>query len=334
MPARRDRLRRLQDLPPEAPGAGPASDPGAALAAGAGSSWGPGHPGGRGAPGAGRGGQDHGEGAGRHEDRHEDLRMSESRHALQDAPSRVDLRLGAFEGPLELLLHLIRSEEIDVTTIPVAEIARQYNEYLASAGATDPEAAGDHVVGVATLIHVKSRRLLPADPEALADAPASDDLREEAAGARGQAVRQAAEHLQEREAVMELVYFRPASAVSEYAGEQGIDADLFALLRAFSEILRRVEPDAAAHISRERMTLVERINWLMDTMQRERRVHFRRLFAGLADRVACILTFLALLEVIRLRLVRAHVSHQQEDILILLAGEPVWEAAGTESIHA
>ncbi|HYS77609.1 MAG TPA: segregation/condensation protein A, partial [Candidatus Dormibacteraeota bacterium] len=107
-------------------------------------------------------------------------------------------------------------------------------------------------------------------------------------------------------------------------------ADLFALLRAFSEILRRIETHAAAHISRERLTLVERIHWLMDTMQRERRVHFRRLFAGLDDRVACILTFLALLEVIRLRLVRAHVSHEQEDILILLADEP----AGTEPVHA
>ena len=235
---------------------------------------------------------------------------------------------------MDLLLHLIRTEEIDITTIPVAEIARQYNAFLASGGAPDPEAAGDHMVGVATLIHVKSRRLLPPDPESLADAPASDELREEAAGARGQAVRQAAEHLQEREAVMELVYFRPASAISEYAGEQGIDADLFALLRAFSDILRRIETDATAHISRERMTLVDRIHWLMDTMQRERRVHFRRLFAGLADRVACILTFLALLEMIRLRLVRAHVSHRHEDILILLADEPVCSTSGEESTRA
>jgi len=260
--------------------------------------------------------------------------MSESTHTLPDAASRADLRLGAFEGPLDLLLHLIRTEEIDITTIPVAEIARQYNAFLASGGAPDPEAAGDHMVGVATLIHVKSRRLLPPDPESLADAPASDELREEAAGARGQAVRQAAEHLQEREAVMELVYFRPASAISEYAGEQGIDADLFALLRAFSDILRRIETDATAHISRERMTLVDRIHWLMDTMQRERRVHFRRLFAGLADRVACILTFLALLEMIRLRLVRAHVSHRHEDILILLADEPVCSTSGEESTRA
>jgi len=253
--------------------------------------------------------------------------VSESPRASQKAPVSTDLRLGAFNGPLELLLHLIRTEEIDITTIPVAEIARQYNEYLALTAAPDPDAAGEHMVGVATLIHVKSRRLLPADPEVLAEASgAPDEPSPDLAGTRAQALRQAAEHLQEREAVMELVYFRPSAAVSEYAGEQGIDADLFALLRAFSEILRRVESDAGARISRERITLVDRIHWLMGTMQRERRIDFRRLFAGLSDRVDCILTFLALLEVIRLRLVRAHVSLRQEDILILLAEETAPEA--------
>ena len=254
--------------------------------------------------------------------------MSEPRVNPQTAPARPDLHLGTFDGPLDLLLHLIRTEELDITTIPVAEIARQYNDYLARVGAPDPEAAGEHLLGVATLIHVKSRRLLPSDPEAPADpllvAPESSG--EEGDASRGQAMRRAAEHLQEREAVMELVYFRPASAVSEYAGEQGIDADLFALLRAFSDILKRVEQEAAAHVSRERMTLVERIHWLMETMQRERRVQFRALFTGLADRVACILTFLALLEMIRLRLVRPHVSHQREESLIPLAEVPAGDA--------
>ncbi len=249
--------------------------------------------------------------------------MSGPRAVPQPAPSQPDLRLGAFVGPLDLLLHLIRIEELDITTIPVADIARQYNDYLARAGAPEPEAAGEHLVGVATLIHVKSRRLLPSDPDAATDPMgAPEQPGEEAAGSRGQVLRRAAEHLQEREAVMELVYLRPASAVSEYAGEQGIDADLFALLRAFSDILKRVESEAAAHISRERMTLVERIHWLMETMQREGRVHFRNLFTGLRDRVACILTFLALLEMMRLRLVRAHVSHGEEDILIVLSETP------------
>src|SRR3989442_2472250 len=169
MPARRNRLHRLQDAPPEAPGAGSAADPGAALTSAAGPWPGQGHPGGGGAQGAGRGEQDHGERARRHEDRHEAPRMSDSPRAPREAPARADLHLGAFEGPLDRLLHLVRTEEIDVTAIPVAEIAQQYNEYLALTGAPDPETAGEQVVGVATLIHVKSRRLLSSDPEALAD---------------------------------------------------------------------------------------------------------------------------------------------------------------------
>jgi segregation and condensation protein A len=186
---------------------------------------------------------------------------------------------------------------------------------------------------VATLIHLKSRRLLPPDPAAAAEDLVSPEERAQVdRAARADLLRGAAEHLQEREAVMELVYLRPATAIAEYAGEQGIDADLFTLLRAFREILRRVGSEETAHISRERITLVERINWLMETVQRERRVHFRSLFSGLADRVACILTFLALLEVIRLRLVRASVSHQFEDILIVLADDPPPPAPGP--VHA
>jgi segregation and condensation protein A len=246
-----------------------------------------------------------------------------------------EVRLEAFQGSLDLLLHLCRTEAIDLTTLPIAEIARQYNEYLARARDVDPGAAGDRVVGVATLIHMKSRRLLPPDPGAAVESAVSADeqARLERAG-RAEALREVAEHLQEREAVMELVYLRPRAAIAEFAGEEAIDADLFTLLRAFREILRRVGSEEAAHISRERITLVERIDWLMETMRREGRVQFRALFSGLVDRVACILTFLALLEVIRLRLVRAHSSHHGEDILILLADEPVPAVEETGSDHA
>ena len=247
-----------------------------------------------------------------------------------DAPGGPgDVCLDGFRGPLELLLHLIRTEEMDITRLPLAEIARQYNDYLEQTRVVDPDPAGEHVVGVATLIHLKSRRLLPPDPAAAVDAPPSPETQEPMdRAARAAILRGAAEHLQIREAVMELVYLRPAAAIAEYAGEQGIDADLFTLLKAFREILRRVGDEESAHLTRERMTLVDRINWLMETVQRDRRVHFRSLFSGLADRVACILTFLALLEVIRLRLVRASVSHHLEDILIVLADDPASPSPG------
>jgi len=248
---------------------------------------------------------------------------TEEPRSISAASGSDDVRLDAFQGPLELLLHLVRIEELDITELRLAEVARQYNEYLELSRKVEPEAAGEHVVGVATLIHLKSRRLLPPDPAAAAAAPASpEEWAQVDRATRAELLRDAAEHLQEREAIMEMVYLRPATAIAEYAGEQGIDADLFTLLRAFREILRRVGSDETAHISRERITLVERITWLMETVQRERRVQFRSLFSGLEDRVACILTFLALLEVIRLHLVRASVSHQFEDILIVLADEP------------
>jgi segregation and condensation protein A len=229
-----------------------------------------------------------------------------------------EIRLDAFQGPLELLLHLVRTEAIDVTRLPVAEVARQYDEYLDLLGVPDPEATGDFLLKVATLAYMKSRHLVPPDPSEEAGAI------EESAGCsvadgRGHGMREAAEHLREREALMELVYARPAGRVEEYAGELGIEADLYALLRAFEAILRRAGQETEAPLARERMTLVERIHWLMEKIQRFRRVSFRTLFEGSTDRVSCILTFLALLEVIRVRLVRAYASHRDRDILIILA---------------
>jgi segregation and condensation protein A len=241
------------------------------------------------------------------------------------------VRLDRFEGTLQDLLHLIRTETIDVAEVPMADVARQYNAYLEALGSVDLEEAGDHLVGAATLVYLKSRRLLPPDPAAeaaLIEEAGAEGLRP-VAGA--EALRRVAEHLQEREAAMELVYSRPADRVAEYAGEQVIEADLFALLRAFQAILQRVGDDPASRLTRERMTLAERIHWLVETLTRERRIGFRALFAGLADRISCVLTFLALLEVMRLRIVRAYQSHHQEDLdIVLVAAAPSAPAAGEE----
>src|SRR5439155_24659605 len=258
---------------------------GAARPSGPGPGPGARYPGRRGPSGAGRSPQDDGAGSRSHEDRYEAGTVTDDaplpphaagRGAEPAVGGRGEVRLDSFQGPLEVLLHLIRIEEIDITALCLADVARQYNDYLELTRDLEPEAAGEHVVGVATLIHLKSRRLLPPDPVAATEDVVSPEEQAQAErAARAELLRGAAEHLQEREAVMELVYRRPATAIAEFAGEQGIDADLFTLLRAFREILRRVGSEETAHISREHITLVERINWLMETMQRERRVHFR-----------------------------------------------------------
>jgi len=238
------------------------------------------------------------------------------------AVSPLELTLGPFRGPMDLLLHLVRIDEIDLSDLPILEVARQYDAYVDATRGQQLDTAGEYLVMAASLVHMKSRRLLP--PDTLADASAleADDFAAGlAAGDAGDGLQRAAEHLQEREALMELVFPRPAESVAEFAGEQGIEADLIALLRAFQEILKRADGSPEARVTRERISLADRINWLMETLQRDRRIGFRQLFEGMQDRISCILTFLALLEVMRLRLARAFQSHHQEDIIIHLVDD-------------
>ncbi len=245
------------------------------------------------------------------------------------------VRLGSFQGPLDLLIHMARTEEIDLADVPLSEVARQYAAYLDLMEGLDLEAAGEALVLVAALVHMKSRRLLPADPSRTEPVEGDEDLETARLPGGGPGLREAAEHLQEREELMELLYARPPSTVAEYAGEQEIEADLFSLLRAFQVILKRLGSDPGARIARERITLVERIRWLVETLRREGRVGFRSLFTDVRDRMTCILTFLALLEVMRLHLARAYQSHREEDIVIVLGVEPPGPPVSPEeTIHA
>lgn len=241
------------------------------------------------------------------------------------------VQLESFRGPMELLLHLTRTGEIDAADLPISEIVRQYGEYLDLMQRIDLESAGEYLLVAATLAHLKSRRLLPADPTSPGEEPVDESLDDAALREGLPLLRRAAEHLQEREAAMELVFHRPSIRVAEYAGEQGIEADLFSLVKALQTVMSRVKDSATARISRERMSLVERLNWLIETLHEKRRIAFEALFEDLPDRLTCIITFLALLEVIRLRVARAYSSHRQAGILIeLIEGTPGGPAPTTE----
>jgi len=238
----------------------------------------------------------------------------------ESAAGLAPIRLDGFQGPIDVLLHLARTGGIDLRGLPLLEVARQCDVWVRTLEAADLEAAGDHLVMAATLLHLKSRMLLPAEP--LESAAAEADGEEIPARLAGlvQELRRAAEQLQEREAAMELVYTRPQAVMAEFAGEEGIEADLYALVNAFQGILSRLGAvdRESKRISRESMSLMERVTWLIDLLQRERRVQFRALFEGVGDRLTCILTFLALLEVLRLRVARAWSSHDREDLVVIL----------------
>ncbi len=257
--------------------------------------------------------------------------MNSAPHPLHERPGLCRVQLETFQGPLDVLLHLVRTDELDITSVSINEIARQCDLYLGLFADLDLEAAGENLVLAATLLHLKSRRLLP--PTISEGETAGDDPLAEAGDDPGwrDGMRLAAEELQEREAQMELVFTRPSERVAEFAGEEWIEADLYALLNAFQSILKRLGTETpAARITRERMTLVERIDWLLDRLNRDQGIGFRDLFTDIEDRMSCILTFLALLEVMRLRLVRAYESHHPKDILIVLVGDSTTPAASAE----
>ena len=249
----------------------------------------------------------------------------------EGAAGLAPIRLEGFQGPIDVLLHLARTGGIDLRGLPLLEVARQCDAWVRTLESTDLESAGDHLVMAATLLHLKSRMLLPAEPiETTAEAE-GEEIPARLAGLV-QELRRAAEQLQEREAAMELVYTRPATVVAEFAGEEGFEADLYALVHAFQGILSRLgaADRESKRISRETMSLMERVTWLIDLLQRERRVQFRALFEGIGDRLACILTFLALLEVLRLRVARAWSSHDREDLVVILNETPP-DAAGVDA---
>ncbi len=232
------------------------------------------------------------------------------------------VHLPVFEGPLDLLLHLIRVNEINLFDIPVVEITRQYNETLNLMRELNLEVAGEYLIMAATLLHVKSRMLLPPDPAEVASSP--EDPRSELVRQleEYQCYRTAALVLSEAELEQSRAWVRPPSSVAEFEGEATVVADLFGLLSAFKRILDALNRQEQMALERDRISLLDRIRWVLGKLKEARRIAFASLFAGASSRAELIVTFLALLELIRLRVVRAVQPVRFGDIEVLLMVEP------------
>jgi len=232
------------------------------------------------------------------------------------------VRVGAFDGPLDLLLHLVRIHELDVRDLPIAEVARQYQEYLDLMRELDLEIAGEYLLMAATLLHIKSRMLLPAEAPRNEE-EASEDPRSALVAEllEYQRVKQAAESLAALDSARSLVWTRGASVPEELLGEETIEADLFDLLRAFRSLLERLGEEARLRVRRDRISIAERIVWLGERLEALGRASFFELFEALADRAERIATFLALLEMIRMGRVAAYQQTRFGDILLVWKGE-------------
>ncbi len=217
------------------------------------------------------------------------------------------VKLDNFEGPLDLLIHLIKRNEVSVYDIPIALITTQYLEYLELMRELNLDVAGEFLVMAATLIHIKSRMLLPR-PD-----PAQEDPEEDPREAlvrrllEHQRYKQAAELLHERETLREAQWQRPDGRIAPIAGEEyepELEVDLFSLIAAFKSVLERAKQRPKVLLPPEQISIEARIEQLMARLADSKACGFEDLFDDVSAKSDLIVTFLALLEMIRLRLVR------------------------------
>jgi segregation and condensation protein A len=245
--------------------------------------------------------------------------------------SGCTIKLDVFEGPLDLLLHLIKRNEVQITDIPIALITDQYLATLEQFPDLNLDGAGEYLVMAATLMLIKSRLLLPAEPGA--DGETDEDPRAELVQQllEYQRFREAAERLVDR-AVLERDVFRGAGEQLERGmfdgdGPPVRDASLGDLLTALREVLARAKLPVPHEIFRPGISVAECAQRILARFALGDRVEFAELFQAGAERDEIIVTFLALLELIRLRVIRAAQAERFGCITVSLAVATLAEAA-------
>lgn len=246
-------------------------------------------------------------------------------------PQAFRLSVAGFEGPLDLLLHLIQSHELDILDLPIAFITEKYLEYLNLMENLALDVASEYLVMAATLAHIKSKMLLPAPP-----AGQDDDPLEEEGDPREELVRRLLEYQKYKAAAEDLasrglagrdVFTRGAPA-EEAKGEAPLGGmTLFHLIDAFNRVLKRANAEFSREITAERITIQERMHELLDLLREKRRVTFDELFEGYVTVYDLVVTFLAMLEMGKQKLLRLYQSEPCAPIYIeaavIDAGAPV-----------
>jgi segregation and condensation protein A len=232
------------------------------------------------------------------------------------------IKLEVFEGPMDLLLHLIKKHELDIYSIPIALITQQYLEYIELMKNLDMEIAGDFLVMASTLTHIKSRMMLPPSEN-----PDSD---EEGPDPQAELIRRLLEYKSYKEAALSLedkeetwsqVYTRPAETTPDVPAEDEpllFDFHLFDLLAALKDVMVRV-PDEKFEITAETVSITEKISQLLSRLEAVDSLLFADLFEGSTSKAQVIGTFLALLELVKTRVVKAFQVEQFGAIRIMKA---------------
>ena len=222
-----------------------------------------------------------------------------------------------FEGPMDLLLHLIKKNEVNIYDIPIAEITEQYLAYLEWMKALNIDFAGEFIVMASTLTQVKSRMLLPTaaeidgeeeDPRMEIVRPLTEYLQ----------MKSAAEVLAQRTLLGEGTFARTSGEVRQLFAQDGelMQIGLFELIDAFQQILNKIDPQDRLDLTADRISVKDRIGELVDLFEQKDSVTFEELFTGDPSRTEVIVTFLAILEMVKLALVRL-AQHSQTGVIRL-----------------
>ncbi len=222
--------------------------------------------------------------------------------------SELHFKLPVFEGPLDLLLHFIKENKIDIYDIPIVHITHQYMEYLEFMKELNLEIAGEFLVMAATLIHIKSKMLLPPDEEQIEET--TEDPRTELVQRllEYQAYKEATSEFRDKENIWRNI-FRRTPVHEEYFDVEPepilFEVSLFDLMTAFKNLLSKT-PGEVIEITRETLTVSDKINFIIEMIEGQEDIKFEDLFKEDFTKIALIVTFLALLEIIRLGLVKAY----------------------------
>ncbi len=230
------------------------------------------------------------------------------------------VKLDVFEGPLDLLLYLIKKEEADIFNIPISKITEQYLHYLEYMELLDLHIAGEFIVMAATLMHIKSRMLLPPDEQP------PEEIEEE--DPRAELVRRLIEYKKFKEAAGELselerrrsmVFPRSVDETQYIDQTEGpyFEASIFDLINAFSTILKSVSREAFLEVVKDEFTVEEKVHELFHMLVEQPVINFKDIFKKSRSKIELIATFLALLELIRLKevMVRQHRIFGEIDIV-------------------
>ncbi len=220
------------------------------------------------------------------------------------------VKLEVFEGPLDLLLFLVKRDEIDIYDISLERITRQYLEYIQAFKELNIEVAGEFVVMAANLLYLKSRSLLPVDQQMPDEDADEEDPRWELIRQliEYKKFKEAAAELHARELIQERIFTREGKFGGQVAdGNLRLaEVGIFQLINAFQNVIKRVDArEDLREIFGEHFTVADKIDVILRRVAEGARVRFSELFGEIASRIEVVVTFLALLELIRLRQIQA-----------------------------